>query len=281
MKGLTEKHLKMNVKTTLLISLAMGTIQFSSAQLTQTGNSYEKLNSATAGLLFKHEANLTLSTQGGSNFIRSSGVANFSTLSKNGKYGFGINHWHQIFRSDFYQFDYNALKFNVNRQFVLRDSSRLSIGLGLGGGYQSLQAENLISSRGGNFLSDLSVAYASEKWKAGVSFMSSVYDSGVDFNATVFGSYTFGNREKLQFTPHLFLGASNFNVGGTFAYKSKFFLGGGVKKFTGWTPYATAGIRLANRFQINYSIDFLPQPLPSGVPIIRHELGISFQLGKR
>jgi hypothetical protein len=271
----------MNWKRTLILWMIIHASNYSFSQLTQTGNSYEKLNSATAGLFFNHEANYTTSIQGSRDFFRSEGIANYSTVSKNGKYGFGVNYQHHFYFSDFYKSTSNLLKVNVNRQFTLNNSSRLAVGLGLGGGLHKFSQTNVYSGRVSNTWSDLSIAYSSKRFKAGASLMGFYSDKKLHFNGSVFSSYTFGNSEKLQFTPHVFLGLSTVNIGATLAYKNKFFLGGGVKHSQIWNPYATVGIRLWDKFQLNYSVDFRQGYLPSGVPSLRHEFGVSYQIGRR
>ena len=103
-------------------ALAMSAAPLLFGQLTQSGNSFEKLNSATAGLFYKHEGNLTARAIGGSGFYNLATFANYSTVSKNGKYGFGINHFgvNRSFLSN--TLSVNVAKLNVNRQFVFKNA---------------------------------------------------------------------------------------------------------------------------------------------------------------
>lgn len=287
----------MNFRKSTLLTIALLGSPVLFGQFTQTWNTSDKLNSATAGFFYDKDISYNFRAKNTGNSSNSFGLFNYSTHSKNGKYGFGVNYFSTQFALPNLYSSNSFVKLNVNRQFTLNNGARLSAGAGVGGGvsrlfYSPNNTFDPIILRRGNAYADLGIAYATQRFKSGMSLLAGIGESGVfGYNLNAFASYTFGKEDKLQFTPYVsFNGepsslfsksSSNFVFSGTFAYKSKFMLGGGIRKSFGSSGFITASYILNKKVKFTYSYDFKFKGINGQYNGPRSEFGIAFQLGKR
>lgn len=248
------------------------------------------LNPAMVGLDYKSSGNLMLTGDRAKHGNYSAVFGNYSGFISKYNIGFGVSSYNQntTWTSSF-DITNNITKLSINKQFRLQNNLTLSTGLGVGLSSlnyyysESTNTESLNRSKGLGF--DAGFALKGEKFKvgfdAGYQFpMDKGYNSQILLN--VFGSYTFGKEDGLQFTPHALLSQIGPSIGGTFNYKSKYMLGGGVSGNlnipSSLRPYITAGYTIKNKFNINYAYSFYGSSLS---PKPRHQLTLGFQLGKK